>query len=425
MSAAFDHVLAGLEPGAALRCLVLAWRGVPHESFAVEIRARSAVFENIRDWDLDRFDITTLPQVLSWLLDSGPFSDQLERVLDRVEPFLPDPRAAGPLAALAAKPTPAQARVAEFAQRHALSPSSLEQEEALRHLRAVVIEELERDRHLAELVEEQSLERRAVLADWFMSRAEPLGEFVGLQLARSLDAEPSKREVALWEQYGVEWIGTFLGAGMVTGNGAALRAGVRFARGVPVQVEAQELIVEHARGPGWRHVKRLVLRRSSTPEERAAGDLSHAVAQVEQLDVQLGTLLDVIERTKCASLRQVTVRGAGATSWASLARLVQRLPSLQEVQFDRAGTFSALGFEATLRSLRERSMSVTLRFHEAELTIPVDGRPFLTAREQLDREWKGILEAVRAVTAQRPLLRSAAPLRPELEAHFLSRDEDG
>ncbi len=409
MGAPFDDVLIGLEPEAALRCLVLAWRGAPHESITAEIAARSAQFEALRDWDLDRFDITTLPQVLSWMLDSGPFSPQLEQVLDSIEPYLPDPRAVRPLASLAAKVTRVHGRAKELAQRHPLPGTSLEQGETLRHLRAVVADEQQRGRRVAELMVEASLERRAVLADWFMSRADPLGEFVGLQLAHRAPVDdggpeerPSGRELWLWRQYGVAWIGMFLGQAMALGMGSKVREAVQFVRGVPLQVKGLERAVEHARAPGWRHVKKLALLRVSQ-EQEFAGDLSHAVAHVEQLDAHLGTLLDLLDRTRCEALRELTVRGAGTTSWAELERLVHRIPALREVHFDRAGAFETDGLEATLRSLRARSVSITLQIHHDQLTIPFEGAPVL-AVEKYGPEWAAVIEVVHGVIARRPTI---------------------
>ena len=171
---ALDEMLGALGPSVTLRCLVKAWRGAASPMLVEEIRRRSEPFARTTDWDLDRFDVTTLPRVLSWLCDSGPFSADLEVVLDRIEPFLPDPRAVKPLAELAEKNTRAQARIRELASRQVLPPSSLDEKVVLGQLRAVIAEEQEHQRRFQQLLTEESRESRAVLADWLMGRGEPL-----------------------------------------------------------------------------------------------------------------------------------------------------------------------------------------------------------------------------------------------------------
>lgn len=421
---ALDECLKPLEERIALRVLIAAWRRHAHPSLAAAIATRSVPLARTHDWDLDRFDVGTLPQVLAWLVDSGPTSALLETVLQRLEPFLPDPRALAPLEALAAKDTPARAKASELAQLCRLTPSSLSDAEVVAVVRSAVESELQRDARLADLVAEGSPERRAVLADWFADRGEPIGEFVGLQLA---GGPPGDRERALWAQHGIGWIRLFLGdelaaLGPGEGSGAVVRERARFERGVPVAVTVQHLPADPS--PGWGHVRELDCR--DTPDWARAEllvRLPTAARRLETLRADWGVVRDLTLRGPWPALRRLHVSRAGAAAWGALVKGLSAFPQLAWLRLERS-SLAERGLTTALGALRGRRLSLELALTpewgtsaELRLEFPSASGTFSTNLEALPKSWAKLLGAVTAVVG--PLrLESKLEVPVELRAFF-------
>jgi hypothetical protein len=432
MTTDLDAALSGLDDAEALRLLVLAWRRDAVPLLAQVIHERSRRTGGALAWDLDRFDVCTLPKVLAWCLDSGPTSGQLDVVIDRLLPFLPDPRAQATLDALAAKPGALAERVRALAEMNRLPASPRATAEVLASVRALREGSSGRAEQLHALVVEPTPERRAVLADALADQGEPLGEFVGLQLGRGPSTPPSERELALWEQHGVEWIERYLGswaAQLDGGNGSGVRNRVRFEGGVPTAVETGLI---GPPGPGWRHVRSYSWRpwpvqdESETVEardRRLAVALAALVPGLTALTAPAAAVALVGERGPWPALQTLMLHGAGGLSWRRLVDTIHAFPSVTVVSIERG--VEGRGLATALGSLKDRPLDVTLNLSEGweavttlRLRLP-DGRAGLSGRAVPVKKsnrgaWKKLLAEVVKATGQRVAVASGVDVDPAL-----------
>jgi hypothetical protein len=415
-----DDALVGLDAVEALRVLISAWRRSAHPLLTQAIDERSRAFARALDWDLHRFDVTTLPQVLAWLVDSGPTSPMLATVLTRLEPYLPDPRATAPLEALVSKKTTQTPKVLELLELHRRTSSNLSADEALAVVKSSVVANLEREAKLASLLVEPSMDQRAVLADWLTDHAEPIGEFVGLQLARPVDAAPSSREQALWGQHGIAWIRFFLG-GEVGFNAPMARERVRFERGVPVGVV---LDYPPAKRPaGWGHVQHLEVRTSYLAgNEHTTERMAPLVPDLVSLVTTFGHVQELAAHGPFPTLERLVLRQV-AGAWGSNFAVLSTFSGLKVLRLER-NSLSDRGLATALKAVRQRSLDLELWLPDAKVKLSFpEGRAKVSAGDlgaskKVRASWDKLLAAIRSQVSHPIQIDSPNPLPPELATYF-------
>lgn len=434
---ALEDALRGLDDAEGLRLLVLAWRRDAAPMLEQAIREWSERHGSTQDWDLDRFDVLTLPRVLLWCVDSGPTSSQLDVVLDRIVPFLPDPRAQAPLEALAEKSALVGDRARALAVMNRLEPSPRSTEDVLTSLNALRSDADERARHLNALVIEPQPERRAVLADLLADRGEPLGEFVSLQLGRDPQTAPSERERALWHQHGIEWISRFIGpwaAQLDFGNGSSVRDRVRFEGGVPTLVKTR---LFGAPGPGWRHVQTFTWSptlESDEPELRVrllATELTALLPSLANLTAPAAVVALAAEHGPWPALQTLNLQRAGGMTWGRLIEAVHAFPSVTSLSIESG--LNARGLATAFASLKDRPLEVFLIVSEEwgatarfQFKLP-GGRAWLGAQAVPAKKarrgaWKKLLAEVVKATGQRIAVASGVEVDPALRPFCVMPD---
>ena len=235
--------------------------------------------------------------------------------------------------------------------------------------------------------EPHELKHRQVYADYLLSKGDPRGEFIALQLAEDrgqLDRAGAKRMRALLRRYQHAWLGPL--APVVT------RAGVVFARGFPTQLRCRQWPCRPERTahePAWATVERieqpsLALLRPETMRSLRAiathvwnglelltrGEAWPAIDSLS-LDVRLAERDEVEARSDGSSrLPRALEQGQGLPALRRLGLYFERSPELARINWLFAGPMGR-------------------RLERVEIGLPVMGafRP---------REWQALLRASQA-----------------------------